>query len=258
MNTPGAMSGWRSIGRRIKRWAGVRPPPPRTELLRVPVHLCRHYCGFRYGSDSFNPYENYIVGLHQGIPTAELRRRFEDFICWYRPRNFAETFGITINPAIPLWSYPWSGPVPPNHGWHLGLDAIPDILTHFCAAGVKRSRIEEEYSWLHRAYESIKQHDYQPQAHSYLKVREMTDGQSRAYLVEDGNHRLSALVALGVRDVLVQQLPIDTVALAQLPTWPQVQSGYYLPAEAEQLLRVYLRGMDGFPRSAVPATMIEA
>lgn len=86
----------------------------------------------------------------------------------------------------------------------------------------------------------------------------MTDGQSRAYLVEDGNHRLSALVALGVRDVLVQQLPIDTVALAQLPTWPQVQSGYYLPAEAEQLLRVYLRGMDGFPRSAVPATMIEA
>jgi len=277
-----AMSVWQSIRRCARRRASPQPNTGRAELIRVPVHLCRHYYGFRYGCNAFNPYENYVVGLHRGVPQQELRRKFEEFIVWNRPRNFADALDIQINASIPLWSYPWEGPVPENHGWHLGLDEIPDILTHFCEAGVKRSRIEEEYLWLHRAYQSIKHNGYRPKdqsrtffgdtgekyvvrqnndgpkGHSYIKVREMTDGFTRVYLVEDGNHRLSALVALGVGEVLVEHLPRETVYLSDLPNWPQVKSGIYLPTEAEQLLRAYLQGVEDFPRSLVPATLLEA
>jgi hypothetical protein len=277
-----AMSVWQSIRKRARRRASPQPNAERIELIRVPARLCRHYYGFRYGCNAFNPYENYIVGLHRGFSQQELRRKFEEFIVWNRPRNFAEVLGIQINPSIPLWSYPWGEPAPENHGWHLGLDEIPDILTHFCEEGVRRSRIEEEYLWLHRAYQSIKQNgyrpkdqsgtffgdtgekyitkqnNYRPENHSYIKVREMTDGFTSVYLVEDGNHRLSALVALGVGEVLAERLPFETVRLSDLPNWPQVKRGIYLPTEAEQLLRAYLGGVDDFPHSFMPATLLDA
>jgi len=258
MSTKDAMSVWQSISKHVRRWTSRTPDAKETELIRIPVQLCRHYCGFRYGCDSYNPYENYIVGLHRDVPEQELQRKFEDFILWYRPRNFAQVLGIPISPSIPLWSYPWNRrPEAENHGWHIGLDKIPDILTHFCEEGVKLSRMEEEYLWLRQAYQNIKQSGYLPEAHSYFRVCEMTDGVSTAYLMLDGNHRLSALAALGVREVLVQHRPRKTVRLSNLPHWIQVKSGAYQPAEAEQVLRAYLQGVDDFPRSLVPATILE-
>ena len=253
------MSVWRSIKKRVNRLIPSRSTPDEeTQTIRIPVHLCRHFCGFRYGCDSFNPYENYIVGLSRGVPERELQLKFEEFILWNRPRNFAELLGIPIDPSIPLWSFPWGPPAPKNTGWHLGLNELPDILTHFCEEGVKRSRMTEEYLWLRRAYESIKQNGYRPDEHNYITVVEMTDGVTNCYVLEDGNHRLSALVALDVKEVLVQYQPSKTVSLVNVHAWRQVKGGHYQAGDAERVLRAYLQGVNDFPRSSTPATILDA
>lgn len=225
----------------------------------MPIDRCRHYCAFKYGSGSFNPYENYIVGLHEGTPVGELRQRFEDFLMYYRPRDFGGVFGIELSRRVPLWVYPWylDRSFDPNNGWLDDLDEVPDIITHFCDQGIRRSRIEEEYFWHERAYATVSTQGYRPRDNSFIEALEFAKGDESVYLLTDGNHRVSALAALGHEEVMIKVRGSVRWDGENHREWPQVRFGTYSEQDAIKLFNVYFEGVRGFSRSNQPARIIE-
>jgi hypothetical protein len=228
-------------------------------FVTVSICQCRHFCAFKYGSGSFNPYENYIVGLHEGKPFGELQKRFIDFLMYYRPRDFAEVFDIELTRHLPLWLYPWdrSRRFNPNNGWLDNLDEVPDIITHFCERGIKRSRIEEEFFWLERAYSSISKQGFNPQKNTYIEALEFSKGNEKVYLLTDGNHRVSALAALGYKEVMIKVKESIQWDGENHRKWFQVRFGKYSEQDAINLFNVYFVGVNGFRRSNQPAKIIE-
>lgn len=230
----------------------------RVRPITVPISRCRHFCAFRYGSRTFNPYENYLVGLHQGVPRGELQQRFEDFIRYFRPRTFGEVFDIELSRRVPLWLYPWSVAecTDPDRGWLAEPDEVPDIITHFCEKGVLRSRIAEEYRWLEGAYESISKRGYRPRENSYVEAFELNNGNESVYVLTDGNHRVSALAALGHRDVMIKITQSVRWNGGSYLRWPRVRDGTYREKDAMALCAVYFAGVNGFRRSSRPAVFL--
>lgn len=247
------------IKNRARRLGLIKQIGSQAEVLTIPIDACRHYCAFRYGSNSFNPYENYIVGLSQGISKFVLKAQFEEFLRFYRPRDFGAVYGLKFSKPIPLWCFPWhaGGPMNPRQGWPDALDDVPDIITHFCERGIRRSRVEEEYFWMERALNTISARGYQPEAMGYITVSEFRGTDRSVYLVTDGNHRLSALVALGHRQVVVKRDTWACVSLADCNTWPQVQLGRYTCQDATALFDIYVKGVDGFVRAPCPAPILD-
>ncbi len=215
---------------------------------------CRHYCGFRYGSGSVNLYENYMVGLHEGISTNELENRFIDGLRWYRPRSMAQVLEVEFENVIPLWCFPWSRRYAVHAGWVKEPVDVPDILTHFTESGIPLSRIREEISWLQLAYRSVGQRGYQPGLFRHVQVVEVNTRINRFYLVVDGNHRTSAMVAQGI-----DRFPARVVArvdFSHVDQMPQVRSGVYSMTEAMLLYDRYLAGVVRLYRSCQPAEVI--
>ena len=255
---PTVTSGLRSIKGRLRRLVD-RPRRPRVEALPIPIDRCRHYNGYKYGSSSFNPYETYIVGLHQGVDRSVLRGRFEDFLQHFRPRDLGELLQVPLSRTVPMWVYPWDAraPIRPNGGWLETAASVEDIITHFSEQGIQRSKIACEYFWLERAFDTIGSMGYQPDAFSYINVLELRDGGDSVYIVKDGNHRLSSLAAFGHTHVVVSRDANETVDVRQCHTWPHVVSGLYSAADARALFRAYFTGVVDFPRAAVPAAILE-
>jgi hypothetical protein len=241
-------SGLRSIKGRIRRLIDG-PREPRLQLMSIPIDRCRHYNGYKYASSAFNPYENYIVGMQQGVDRAVLRARFEDFLVHFRP----------LSRAVPMWVYPWDAraPIRPNGGWLETAASVEDIITHFSEQGIQRSKIAGEYFWLERAFDTIATGGYRPEQFSYIDVLELRDGNESVYIVKDGNHRLSSLVAFGHTHVVVSRDANETVDLAGCARWPHVVSGLYTVADARALVRGYFTGVAGFPRAAMPAAILD-
>lgn len=252
-------SGLRSIKGRIRRLID-RPRDARSQLVSVPIDRCRHYNGYKYGSSAFNPYENYIVGLHLGLDREVLRDRFEDFLRYFRPRDFGDLLQVPLSNSVPLWAYPWDADatIRPNGGWLDNVEDVPDIITHFSEQGIQRSKIEGEYVWLEGAYKTIATMGYQPRRFSYITVFELRDHDGSVFIVKDGNHRLSSLVAFGHTHVLVARDERETIDLSTHARWPHVVSGLYSAAEALALSRAYFRGVGDFPRSTSAATILDA
>ncbi|HEY4246047.1 MAG TPA: hypothetical protein VGM64_04270 [Lacunisphaera sp.] len=221
--------------------------PLLTRREEIPISSCVHYCGFRYGRGEFNPYENYVIALSNGESLQQVRERFEDFLQHYRPENFGEALGISLTRAYPMWEFPWfprSVRSCEKGGWFNSPSDVPDIITHFSKAGISRHRIDEEFSWLERAYFSIREVGYQPSRFaghiSALKLIN-DDGDSR-YLILDGNHRMSALVALGISRVTVAYRIHMTVRVSRYAKWPQVVAGFYSKEDARRVFEVYFLG----------------
>jgi len=251
--------GLQSIRERIN-WLRAKPLNPQSaKIITVPINKCRHYCAFKYGSNTFNPYENYIIGLQKGVGLSEIRRQFEDFLLYFRPRNFGEVFDIELSRGIPLWVYPWQEVESFNSkmGWLDNLNEVPDIITHFCEDGIKRSQIDEEYFWLERAYSTIAKQGYRPQDFSFVEAIEFNKEDKNVYLLQDGNHRVSALAALGYEKVMIkvsQSLSWDGENHRE---WAQVRFGLYSEQDAIKLFNVYFFGVSGFRRSIQPAKIVE-
>jgi hypothetical protein len=252
-------SGLRSIKGRIRRLIDG-PRDARLQLVSIPIDRCRHYNGYKYGSSAFNPYENYIVGLQQGGDRAVLRARFEDFLLHFRPRDLGELLQVPLSRQVPMWVFPWDAraPIRPNGGWIETAAGVEDIITHFSEQGIQRSKIAGEYFWLERAFDTIAAQGYRPEQFSYINVLELRDGHESVYIVKDGNHRLSSLVAFGQTHVLVSRDPRETVDVARCGRWPHVMSGLYSPADARALVRAYFQGVGEFRRSPIPATILDA
>jgi hypothetical protein len=223
----------------------------------VSVRDCVHYCGFRYGRDEFNPYEQYVRGLLSGAPRAALREDLRDFLVHFRPKNLGEALSVPLEHAPPLWQLPWRrlGALTPR-GWRATAAEIPDVLTHFSDQGVPEQRILEEYGLLEGAWDAIRRDGYQPRQHSFIRVFELQGEIRSAYLVADGNHRLSCLGAMGQTEVDVILAPARTARRRRSASWPAVRGGQIGEADALRIFDAYFRGNPLPHRAPVPATVI--
>lgn len=228
-------------------------------LRRIRIDDCVHYCGFAYGQQRFNPYENYILGLSRQQPPQVLQAQFETFIQHYRPRDLATALGTSTQQPVRLWHLPWKSwrKLWRREGWCENPEQVIDILTHFCEQGVRRSRLREEYLWLEQAWQRISREGYRPDEHSYISVFELRGASKSRYIVVDGNHRLSALAALGHSEVLVRQPWGACARRAHAPFWPLVLSGHVVRQDALKLFDAYFTGNDHPQRASLPARWLE-
>lgn len=219
----------------------------RRETVRVAD--CVHFGAFRYGRGELNPYENYVTGLARGEPVAKLRERFTAFLCEYRPVDFGEALGVRLEQAHGLWDYPWRRGAPDTRragkeGWCEEPADVPDLLTHFSERGILRSRIEEEFRWLEATWASVREHGYRPRRFAgHLTARKLVarDGERR-FLIYDGNHRLSAVSALGQDEVTVRCAAVMTVRETALARWRGVASRRWTADDARRIFRAYFEG----------------
>jgi hypothetical protein len=231
----------------------------RPKIISVPISQCRHYCGFRYGTQSLNPYEHYITGLHQGKSIEELRKDFEDFLSYYRPQSFGDVLGLRLSKHIPLWLYPWSDSedFPENNAWLNDIDEIPDVMTHFCSQGIKRYQIEREYFWLERAYKVISSDGYKPLDYSYIEAIELQKENQSVFIITDGNHRLSSLSVIGFKEVEIKINTSERIKEKKYRNWKQISTQRYTEKDALDVFYAYFNGVSEFKRSDFPTTIID-
>lgn len=168
----------------------------------VDIDLCYHYLGYRYGGYKNNLYEDFIVGLYQGKDIAQVKLQFMNRIFGTRTFEFGEALKVNLRQKYPKWSFPWS---PTNHASN-SAHSNPDIICHTSKAGILASHINREFEWLIAALENMK-NSYQPEKYGYITLLELYNGALSHYIVLDGNHRISALHALGHKKIEVKVLP---------------------------------------------------
>jgi hypothetical protein len=77
-----------------------------------------------------------------------------------------------------------------------------------------------------------------------------------AYLVLDGNHRISALIALGYRDMNILCRVTNWVHEKDADGWPLVRSGVYTREDALKIFYAYFNGNENYRTTDVPAKII--
>lgn len=217
----------------------------------VRIDACYHYRGFRYGGFGHNPYEDYIVDLSRG--TSGRRERFVRAIADHRPRTMGEILGLPLLTQA-AWDFPWNSA-------HSAVPKIedplqnPDIVCHDCPQGLLVSHFNREFRWLEQALASLSAVGYQPKRYGYIRCLELSSGAKSVFLVLDGNHRISALHALGFdhADVLVKRVPISRQDVRR---WPKVLDGTYSEVEALSVFDRYFQQTNPPLTSLHPARLI--
>ena len=231
------------------------------KIIEVPINQCVHFCAFRYGMNEYNPYETYIIDLYQGTPIHTARQRFIHFLQYYRPTHMGEALGIDLQKKYPLWTYPWDRIRKSNFiegkGWYDNPNNLPDILTHFSKAGILSFRIDEEFMWLERALFTVRTNSYQPKKYGYVLATLLIkqNGQS-SYLLLDGNHRVSAMSALGQKSVMLQRR--NNIQEKDSHQWPGVQKNIYSHADALLIFDAYFKGNKSYKTTSTPARIIDS
>jgi len=222
----------------------------------VAVADCVHFCAYRYGHDEPNPYERYAMGLSAGMPIDAIRERFIDAVSRYRPRDLGEALGVVLSHPYPLWWLPWRTPgqAIQSPGWVADASKVIDVMTHFAHEGIPRGLLEREFEWHENAFSGISRHGYQPHRYSYITARELR-GERSCYLLTDGNHRVSALSALGIASVAIR-LPVgSTVIRANVAQWPMVRTGMMTRDDALSVFDAYHHG-NRMPVASAPAPIV--
>ncbi len=238
--------------------------------FEIPIDQCVHYCAFRYGHNEYNPLETYLCDIQAHVPLIHARWKFIHFLLHYRPCHMGEALGLDyLSRNYPMWRYPWDviDPSTPCKAWSHSPHSCPDILTHFCESGILSLRIDEEFLWGERVLSSIAAHGYnlnqsrEPCARfsSYSPITTFElrrcDGRS-AYLLLDGNHRVSALSALGQKTVTVEQ-PVTHIACEKdCEQWYGVKMGLYTKEDALRIFHAYFEGNHNYHTSDIPAPII--
>lgn len=238
-----------------------------SSTIEVDINQCVHYCGFRYGCGEYHPYETYIVRLHHKEPLEKIRDEFLQFLKFYRPRDFGQLLGVDLSRQYPLWLYPWRSRLKYWYAkyrhtsamsvWYASPDKIPDIITHFSSTGVPRRMIEKEYGWLHGAYESISVEGYKPEKYGYPHAQLLHgyDGEI-ACLMLDGNHRVSALSALGYESLVVKYHKSKSIHIQHIDDWTGVKTGFYTKNDALKIFNAYFVGNADYFKSSNPAPIV--
>jgi hypothetical protein len=225
----------------------------------LPIAQCVHYGAFRFGCKEYNPYESYLNDIQQRVPLKVARRRFIEFLMYYRPRHLGDALGIrNLSREYPLLTFPWdAGGIDERCGWCATADLCPDLLTHFCLEGVSSFRIEEEFVWLERALDSMMQDGYQPEQHTFANTLQLCSRNGlSAYIVLNGNHRVAALSALGHKRVRVLQKLKHCIHELDVERWPRVRTGIFYREDALRVFQAFFEGNHNYRTSSTPASII--
>lgn len=226
--------------------------------VTVPIARCVHYGAFRYGHDEPHPYETYTRLLVRDGNRPAARAWLVRFLQHYRPKTFGESIGASLQGSHGLWHFPWVRRRPAECGWFDDPLGFPDIVTQFCPDGILWFRIEQEFFWLERSVYSIRRRGYQPGGiNGVIGWRFVRSDGSDTFLLLDGNHRVSALAALGFESVELMYLPGDTVYERDLLKWPQVRNGYFLEEDARRVFQAYFLGNLRWVTTEVAAPVLE-
>ena len=95
-----------------------------------------------------------------------------------------------------------------------------------------------------------------PKQHSYINVFELRRGDDCRCLVLEGNHRRSALAALGHKEIMVAQHFFSSARRANARYWPLVLSRHILHADALTIFDAYFTGNHVPARSTLPADLV--
>lgn len=180
-----------------------------------------------------------------------------EFLQHYRPRHLGEALGLELTRAYPLWLFPWSRRTV-SGCWCATPEGCPDVLTHFSEAGINGRLVSQEFRWLDGAFDSISKHGFCPERFNSIVLArrlECIDGES-VYLVLDGNHRISTLVALDLPSVPIRYLPCATVCERDVHDWPNVRNGVYTEEDARRVFRAYFEGSRAERTTNTPALVV--
>lgn len=222
----------------------------------ISIASCRHYCGWRYGGFGNNLYEDYIVGLVNGIPLEILRKTFARRIFGTRRTNMDELLGIQLPRHYPPWIYPWSWQSVFARYKPYAAAVNPDIVCHTSPDGILASHINREFAWCEAALDSISRHGYQPEMHGYVTVLRLVGHEGeKSHLVLDGNHRLSALTALHESEIRAVIHGLVRLNCSRL--WPGVLVGQFGHEDAVAIFSRYFLDENPVIREAEPdATLL--
>lgn len=230
----------------------------KNSIVKIPIKECIHYCGFMYGNNVYNPYETYVIGIANNEDIITLRKQFIQFLMYYRPCNCADALDINLSRDIALWTYPWDEIskdclFDTTRYWFNDLNGIVDLLTHFSNKGILSYRIDEEFTWLERALFTITNKGFLPD--HYTKVLHLKKKNKNAYLVLDGNHRISALTALGIDTVPAKIEKI--VSEENIENWFAVKNGFLSIDNALNIFNAYFKTNNKYViNSTSPAKLI--
>lgn len=225
----------------------------RTAVVRIDA--CRHYRAFRYGGFGNNPYEDYILGLARGDDLDVLRARFASQLLECRPRSMGEAIDADIAPQV-LWDYPWARAAQRPISPVARPEANPDIVCHYCEAGVLASHLHREFFWLERSFSAIREHGYRPRQHGFVTMLELVGEQSSSFIVLDGNHRISAMHALGIREVEVK-VRRRRIVRSESSRWIAVRQHRYTLDDALKVFDRYFSPANPPLRRLNPARLLE-
>jgi hypothetical protein len=228
-----------------------------SQELTVALRDCVHYCGFRYGRGELNPYEQFAHGLAAGMPPSEVRAQFIDFLRHYRPRTLGAALGLSLTRDYPLWQLPWSWPLGRRDAWVDEPAQVVDVMTHFSRRGIPRSLVELECGWHEAAQRRMTAQGYRPRELGFAHVRVLQGATRAAYLVTDGNHRISALSALGTESLVVRRSYARSVQRAHAKHWPLVRLGMMALEDALAVFDRYHEGNLSPARAEVPAELVD-
>lgn len=234
----------------------------KSRFMEVEIKQCVHYCGFRYGHGEYHPYETYVARLHRQEPLQQIREEFKQFLKFYRPHDMGQALGVNVSRKYPLWLYPWSSRLKywrtkEMAAWCASPDQVPDIITHFSAAGVPGRNIEMEYGWLHGAYEAISVEGYKPEKYGYPHAQLLLgDDNKIACLMLDGNHRVSTLSALGYESLVVRFHNSISIRIQDIDKWMGVKNRFYTKDDAVSIFNAYFSGNPDYYKSSTPAPIV--
>lgn len=227
--------------------------------VRVPISRCVHFGAFRYGRGEEHPYETFARLLNEPQGASLAREWLVDFFRKYRPRDMGAALGVALRKPRRLWDFPWVLKPMDIDAWMADPLDLPDIVTHYSEAGVPWYRIEQEFYWLDGAYRSIASRGFRPELGGMIAaLRMVRSNGEEAFLILDGNHRLSALSALGHTHVTLTHLQRSTVREDRIGKWPRVASGDYDEEDARAVFSAYFDGNAKWRVSDSPVSFIGA
>jgi hypothetical protein len=250
------------IFRKLKRLIKDQPFT-RSNLYfkEISISQCVHFCGYKYGSNDYHPYQSFILEYYHNPENVEkTKRQFVNFLKFYRPQNLGEALGLKLEREYPLWVFPWANH-PENdykykNAWLHDPDDIVDIMTHFSEKGILSYHIDREFYWLQRAVFNIKTQGYKPKEFGYIDtLMFQKKNNDQAFLLLDGNHRISAVYAAGQNQAAVKVSKI--IYENDVEIWPGVQNGFYKHDDALKIFNRYFEGNKLYFTTDNPAKIID-
>lgn len=226
--------------------SGLEAARGRAPVFEVEVARCRDLNGWAYTGKGWN---HFVALLRQLEEQPDLEYRdsvLRDFYRRFTPGNRQEQLFPEEERELPPLSQGWT-----LHPWVDSRGVMtnprespttrPGGNHHY---GPNSDEFgEREFKQIKQTFRLIQQYGYQPEVFpdGHIQGHFLRKGGDYRFLVNEGQHRMAAVAALGYRVIRCKHNPrFDRVVdFKQLVRWPQVKSGLYSRQLAERVFRHY-------------------